>query len=109
MAMLEPKLGPIYWMKTDSGLDLIALRIVGHGVNKLKSKGQRKSIVITHYQNVYWKNYISSGFVLFMYCTTEKGSLNLGNPKDLGFLGNWKKKKGTIGLKTGKKTCYLKN
>ena len=49
MAMLEPKLAILD--ETDSGLDIDALRIVAHGVNKLKSK-DNATIVITHYQRL---------------------------------------------------------
>ena len=49
MAMLEPKLSILD--ETDSGLDIDALRIVSHGVNKLKTK-DNAVIVITHYQRL---------------------------------------------------------
>ena len=49
MAMLEPKLAILD--ETDSGLDIDALKIVAHGVNKLKSK-DNAVIVITHYQRL---------------------------------------------------------
>lgn len=49
MAMLEPKLAILD--ETDSGLDIDALRIVAHGVNKLKSP-TNATIVITHYQRL---------------------------------------------------------
>ncbi len=49
MAMLEPKLAILD--ETDSGLDIDALRIVAHGVNKLKSP-ENATIVITHYQRL---------------------------------------------------------
>jgi Fe-S cluster assembly ATP-binding protein len=49
MAMLEPKLAILD--ETDSGLDIDALRIVAHGVNKLKTK-ENATIVITHYQRL---------------------------------------------------------
>jgi Fe-S cluster assembly ATPase SufC len=39
MAVLEPKLAVLD--ETDSGLDIDALKIVSHGVNKLKSPEQR--------------------------------------------------------------------
>ena len=49
MAMLEPKLAILD--ETDSGLDIDALKIVAHGVNKLKSK-DNAVVVITHYQRL---------------------------------------------------------
>jgi Fe-S cluster assembly ATP-binding protein len=49
MAMLEPKLAILD--ETDSGLDIDALKIVAHGVNKLKNKNNA-TIVITHYQRL---------------------------------------------------------
>ncbi|MDR1332659.1 MAG: Fe-S cluster assembly ATPase SufC [Tannerella sp.] len=49
MAMLEPRLAILD--ETDSGLDIDALRIVAHGVNKLKSP-DNAVIVITHYQRL---------------------------------------------------------
>lgn len=58
MAMLEPKLAILD--ETDSGLDIDALRIVAHGVNKLKSK-DNAVVVITHYQRLL--EYIVPDFV----------------------------------------------
>ena len=49
MAMLEPKLAILD--ETDSGLDIDALRIVAHGVNKLRNS-ENATIVITHYQRL---------------------------------------------------------
>ena len=49
MAMLDPKLAILD--ETDSGLDIDALRIVAHGVNKLK-RPDNSFIVITHYQRL---------------------------------------------------------
>jgi len=49
MAMMEPKLAILD--ETDSGLDIDALRIVAHGVNKLRRK-DNAIIVITHYQRL---------------------------------------------------------
>ena len=49
MAMLEPKLSILD--ETDSGLDVDALRIVGNGVNKLRTQ-ENSMIVITHYQRL---------------------------------------------------------
>ncbi len=53
MAMLEPKYAILD--ETDSGLDIDALRIVSHGVNKLKGP-HMGVLVITHYQRLL--NYI---------------------------------------------------
>ena len=49
MAMLEPKLAILD--EPDSGLDVDALRIVGGGVEKLRSP-ERAMLVITHYQRL---------------------------------------------------------
>jgi Fe-S cluster assembly ATP-binding protein len=49
MAMLDPTLAILD--ETDSGLDVDALRIVAHGVNKLKTNSNA-FIVITHYQRL---------------------------------------------------------
>lgn len=62
MAMLEPKLAILD--ETDSGLDIDALRIVAHGVNKLKTP-QNATIVITHYQRLL--DYIIPDFVHVLY------------------------------------------
>ena len=58
MASLEPKLAILD--ETDSGLDIDALKIVSHGVNKLKSP-ENAQLVITHYQRLL--NYIVPDFV----------------------------------------------
>lgn len=58
MAVLEPKLAILD--ETDSGLDIDALKIVAHGVNKLKSP-TNAVIVVTHYQRLL--NYIVPDFV----------------------------------------------
>ncbi|MDR1601349.1 MAG: Fe-S cluster assembly ATPase SufC [Tannerella sp.] len=49
MAMLNPRLAILD--ETDSGLDIDALRIVAHGVNRLKTP-DKAVIVITHYQRL---------------------------------------------------------
>ncbi len=49
MALLEPSLAILD--ETDSGLDIDALRIVGDGVNQLRSE-DRAMIVVTHYQRL---------------------------------------------------------
>jgi Fe-S cluster assembly ATP-binding protein len=58
MAVLEPKLAILD--ETDSGLDIDALKIVSHGVNKLK-RSDNAQLVITHYQRLL--NYIVPDFV----------------------------------------------
>jgi len=58
MAVLEPKLAILD--ETDSGLDIDALKVVSHGVNKLKTKDNAQ-LVITHYQRLL--NYIVPDFV----------------------------------------------
>jgi Fe-S cluster assembly ATP-binding protein len=62
MAMLEPQLAVLD--ETDSGLDIDALRIVAHGVNKLKSP-DNAVIVVTHYQRLL--DYIIPDFVHVLY------------------------------------------
>ena len=49
MAVLNPALAILD--ETDSGLDIDALKIVSHGVNKLRSP-DRSMLVITHYQRL---------------------------------------------------------
>lgn len=58
LAMLEPKLAILD--ETDSGLDIDALRIVSHGVNKLRNKNNA-FVLITHYQRLL--DYIVPDFV----------------------------------------------
>src|SRR6059058_6250340 len=58
MAVLEPKLAVLD--ETDSGLDIDALKIVSHGVNKLR-RDDNAQLVITHYQRLL--NYIIPDFV----------------------------------------------
>ena len=74
MAMLEPKLAILD--ETDSGLDIDALRIVSHGVNKLRSKNN-SIIVVTHYQRLL--NYIVPDFVHVLY----KGKIVKSGTKEL--------------------------
>jgi Fe-S cluster assembly ATP-binding protein len=62
LAMLEPSLSILD--ETDSGLDIDALRIVSHGVNKLRSK-DNAFIIITHYQRLL--EYIVPDFVHVLY------------------------------------------
>mgnify|MGYP005755373585 CR=1 FL=1 len=49
MLMLEPKLALLD--ETDSGLDIDALKVVGEGVNALRS-AERSIIMVTHYQRL---------------------------------------------------------
>jgi Fe-S cluster assembly ATP-binding protein len=58
MAVLEPTLAILD--ETDSGLDIDALKVVSHGVNKLKREDNAQ-LVITHYQRLL--NYIVPDFV----------------------------------------------
>jgi Fe-S cluster assembly ATP-binding protein len=58
MAVLEPRLAVLD--ETDSGLDIDALKIVAHGVNKLR-RDDNAQLVITHYQRLL--NYIVPDFV----------------------------------------------
>jgi len=62
MAMLDPRLSILD--ETDSGLDIDALKIVAHGVNKLKGP-DNATIVITHYQRLL--NYIIPDKVHVLY------------------------------------------
>src|SRR5437879_5568842 len=62
MAVLEPKLAILD--ETDSGLDIDALKIVSHGVNKLR-RPDNAQLVITHYQRLL--NYIVPDFVHVLY------------------------------------------
>jgi Fe-S cluster assembly ATP-binding protein len=58
LAMLEPRLALLD--ETDSGLDIDALKIVSHGVNKLRNENNA-FVLITHYQRLL--NYIVPDFV----------------------------------------------
>ncbi|MCF8232087.1 MAG: Fe-S cluster assembly ATPase SufC [Bacteroidales bacterium] len=49
MAMLDPRLSILD--ETDSGLDIDALKVVAHGVNKLRRK-DNATVLITHYQRL---------------------------------------------------------
>jgi Fe-S cluster assembly ATP-binding protein len=62
MAMLDPKMAILD--ETDSGLDIDALKIVAHGVNKLRTK-ENATIIITHYQRLL--EYIVPDFVHILY------------------------------------------
>ncbi|MGA2668639.1 MAG: Fe-S cluster assembly ATPase SufC [Ignavibacteria bacterium] len=58
LAMLQPKLAMLD--ETDSGLDIDALKIVAHGVNKFHNMNN-SVVVVTHYQRLL--NYIVPDFV----------------------------------------------
>jgi Fe-S cluster assembly ATP-binding protein len=62
MAMLEPIFAILD--ETDSGLDIDALRVVAHGVNKLR-RPDNAFLVITHYQRLL--DYIVPDFVHIMF------------------------------------------
>jgi len=63
MAVLQPALALMD--ETDSGLDIDALRIVSHGVNKLREENPEMTVLlITHYQRLL--NYIKPDFVHVM-------------------------------------------
>jgi Fe-S cluster assembly ATP-binding protein len=62
MAMLSPTLAILD--ETDSGLDIDALKIVAHGVNRLRSK-ENATVIITHYQRIL--DYIVPDFVHVLY------------------------------------------
>src|SRR5690625_388210 len=49
LALLEPRLAVLD--QTDSGLDIAALKVVAHGVNRLRSP-ERSMLVITHYHRL---------------------------------------------------------
>jgi len=74
LAMLDPKLAILD--ETDSGLDIDALRIVAHGVNKLRTK-KNAVIVITHYQRLL--DYIVPDFVHVL----QEGKIVKSGTKDL--------------------------
>jgi len=61
MAVLDPKLAILD--ETDSGLDIDALRIVSHGVNRL-ARPENAVVVVTHYQRLL--DYIVPQFVHVM-------------------------------------------
>ena len=58
MSILEPKLAVLD--ETDSGLDIDALKLVAHGVNKLRDP-DRAIVVVTHYQRLL--DYVVPDFV----------------------------------------------
>jgi len=74
MAVLEPALAILD--ETDSGLDIDALKIVAHGVNKMRS-ADRAILVVTHYQRLL--NYIVPDVVHVM----SKGRVVKSGGKEL--------------------------
>ena len=58
LAVLNPKLAILD--ETDSGLDVDGLRVVGEGVNKLRTP-ERGYLIVTHYQRLL--EYINPDFV----------------------------------------------
>ena len=62
MAVLEPQLALLD--ETDSGLDVDALRIVGNGINSLRT-ADNSFVVITHYQRLL--DYIVPDFIHVLY------------------------------------------
>ena len=58
MAMLEPKLAILD--ETDSGLDVDGLKIVGEGINNLRTP-ERGYLIVTHYQRLL--EYVNPDFV----------------------------------------------
>ncbi|MFN2374061.1 MAG: Fe-S cluster assembly ATPase SufC [Cyclonatronaceae bacterium] len=58
LAAMDPKLALLD--ETDSGLDIDALRIVSHGINKIKTD-EKAVLLVTHYQRIL--NYITPDFV----------------------------------------------
>ena len=93
MAMLEPKLAILD--ETDSGLDIDALRVVAHGVNKLKSS-ENATIVITHYQRLL--DYIIPDFVHVLY----DGKIVKSGGKELAYE---LEAKGYDWIKIGRASC----
>jgi Fe-S cluster assembly ATP-binding protein len=63
LAMLEPSLAVMD--ETDSGLDIDALKVVSHGINRLKAERPEMTVLlITHYQRML--NYIKPDYVHVM-------------------------------------------
>ncbi len=63
LELLQPKIAVLD--ETDSGLDVDALRVVSHGVNRLREKGQTGTLLITHYTRIL--RYIQPEFVHVMF------------------------------------------
>lgn len=59
MGILDPKLAILD--ETDSGLDIDALRIVGHGINAIMRQPGKAVLLITHYQRLL--DYVKPDFV----------------------------------------------
>lgn len=59
MGIIDPRLAVLD--ETDSGLDIDALRIVGHGINRIMRKPDKAVLLITHYQRLL--DYVSPDFV----------------------------------------------
>ncbi len=76
MAMLNPKLAILD--ETDSGLDIDALKVVAHGVNKLRN-GDNAVLLITHYQRLL--DYIVPDVVHVML----DGKIVKSGPKELAY------------------------
>lgn len=75
LLLLNPRLAILD--ETDSGLDVDALKLVGHGVNKFKNK-LNATILITHYQRLL--DYIQPDFVHIL----SKGKIIQSGDKSLG-------------------------
>ena len=59
MGIIDPKLAILD--ETDSGLDIDALRVVGHGINTIMRKPDKAVLLITHYQRLL--DYVKPDFV----------------------------------------------
>jgi Fe-S cluster assembly ATP-binding protein len=59
MGIIDPKLAILD--ETDSGLDIDALRTVGHGINMIMRKPDKAVLLITHYQRLL--DYVKPDFV----------------------------------------------
>ncbi len=62
MAMLKPKIAILD--EIDSGLDIDAMKIVGNGINKIKTEINPGILLITHYQRML--NFVMPDFVHIM-------------------------------------------
>jgi Fe-S cluster assembly ATP-binding protein len=74
LAAMDPKLALLD--ETDSGLDIDALRIVSHGINKIMTDA-KAVLLVTHYQRIL--NYITPDFVHVL----VKGRIVKSGPKEL--------------------------
>jgi Fe-S cluster assembly ATP-binding protein len=59
LELLDPKVAVLD--ETDSGLDIDALRVVSHGVNRFHERGGKGVLLITHYTRIL--RYIKPDFV----------------------------------------------